>query len=654
MKKVCLLLCFTYSCLFLFSQTFENETYDWAANPKPFKPAMSDTGFNEIGLKDKRIIEIAIVNDMPIQLFIRHTTKFVNSNEAIERNNKISVPYNNETNIVTSKVRVIQPDGTVIELGSDDIKEAEDETSKRKYKYFAVRGLVLGSTIEQIFIKKSTPTLSGNTYDMQFQYPNRNASFAIIYPDNLVIETKSYAGFPEFKEDTSILKKMRKYVDSADIPALNKENYSNYSANVQRLSFKLSGNLATGKMNLYSFSKWGESIFNSLNPTLAKSDLKLIEKYLKTAQVNTGESEENQIRQIEAYVKKNKFVDDNTALKKVDMATLLNARALPKFEMTQLFCCLLNYLKISHQEVVTNDRFDEPFDPKFENYSHLQEFAIYLPKEDKYLAPTETFFRYPLIPNGWINNYGLFIKPIQLGDVTMGMTEKKIIHGLDYTYSVDTMNIRVDMTQDMLTPTYQYHLTYLGYAAQQFQPVFDFIPEEDKEKTRKEIVANYLGDKDEIKVTTENEGTDFFGFKPFIINAEIHSSKLTEKVGDQYLFKLGETIGRQMEMYQEGTRKLPIELENCHGYARTITVLLPDEYTVANLDKLNLSFKVMQEGKEVTAFNATYTVTGNVLQINNLEYYNTLSLPIEQYEAYKNVVNAAADFNKIVLVLNKK
>ena len=523
MKKVCLLFFFTCAFMLLFSQTFENENYDWAANPKPFKPAISDTGFNEIGLKDKRIVEIAIVNDAAVQLFIRHTIKFVNSNEAIERNNKISVPYTNETNIITSKVRVIQPDGTVIELGSDDIKEAEDETSKRKYKYFAVRGLVLGSVIEQVFIKKSTPTLSGSTYNMQFQFPNRNASFAIIYPDNLVIETKSYAGFPEFKEDTSIIKKMRKYVDSTDIPALNKENYSNYNANVQRLSYKLSGNLTTGKMNLYSFNKWGESIFNSLNPTLEKGDLKLLAKYLKTAQVNTNESEENQIRKLEAYVKKNKFVDDNADLKKADIATLLNTKVLPKFEMTKLFCCLLNCLKISHQEIVTNDRFDEPFDPKFESYSHLQEFAIYLPKEDKYLAPTDTFFRYPLIPDGWINNYGLYIKPIQLGDITMGITEKKMIHGLDYTYSVDTMNIRIDMTQDILTPTYNYRLTYMGYSAQQFQPVFDFIPEEDKEKTRKEIVANYVGDKDEIKLTTENEGIEFFGSKPFIINAEIHS-----------------------------------------------------------------------------------------------------------------------------------
>ena len=125
-------------------------------------------------------------------------------------------------------------------------------------------------------------------------------------------------------------------------------------------------------------------------------------------------------------------------------------------------------------------------------------------------------------------------------------------------------------------------------------------------------------------------------------------------VGDQYLFKLGETIGRQMEMYQEGTRKLPLELDNCHGYYRYITVILPEGYSVANLDKLNMSFKVMQDGKEVTAFNSTYTLTGNVLQITNLEYYNTLSLPIDQYEAYKNVVNAAADFNKIVLVLDKK
>jgi len=35
------------------------------------------------------------------------------------------------------------------------------------------------------------------------------------------------------------------------------------------------------------------------------------------------------------------------------------------------------------------------------------------------------------------------------------------------------------------------------------------------------------------------------------------------------------------------------------------------------------------------------------------EYYNTLFLPKSDYEDFKNVINAAADFNKVVLVFEK-
>lgn len=57
--------------------------------------------------------------------------------------------YNGNTEVLINKLRVIQPDGKIIEMTDDDIKEAEDE-KERKYKYFAVRGLVVGAVIERI------------------------------------------------------------------------------------------------------------------------------------------------------------------------------------------------------------------------------------------------------------------------------------------------------------------------------------------------------------------------------------------------------------------------------------------------------------------------------------------------------------------------
>ena len=148
-----ILVSFLFCCIqSTYSQQFENETYNWSSDPKPYSQVELDRNVNEIGLKDMRIVEIGMKGEVATQLTVLHTIKVVNSNEAIERNNKISVPYSSGSKILQSKVRVIQPNGKIIELDSSDIQEAQDETTKRKYKYLAVRGLLQGAILEQLFI----------------------------------------------------------------------------------------------------------------------------------------------------------------------------------------------------------------------------------------------------------------------------------------------------------------------------------------------------------------------------------------------------------------------------------------------------------------------------------------------------------------------
>ena len=45
---------------------------------------------------------------------------------------------------------------------------------------------------------------------------------------------------------------------------------------------------------------------------------------------------------------------------------------------------------------------------------------------------------------------------------------------------------------------------------------------------------------------------------------------------------------------------------------------------------------------------------GNVYKMKVVEFYKNIFVTNEQFEGFKNVVNAAADFNKIVLVLEEE
>ena len=108
-----------------------------------------------------------------------------------------------------------------------------------------------------------------------------------------------------------------------------------------------------------------------------------------------------------------------------------------------------------------------------------------------------------------------------------------------------------------------------------------------------------------------------------------------------------------MELYQENKRMMPVEIDYPHSYERKITILLPKGVTVKNLEKFNMNFKTDINNKTEAAFISNYKTQAEEIIIENTEYYNIINYPLEHFDSYKAVINAAADFNKIVLVLNK-
>ena len=107
-------------------------------------------------------------------------------------------------------------------------------------------------------------------------------------------------------------------------------------------------------------------------------------------------------------------------------------------------------------------------------------------------------------------------------------------------------------------------------------------------------------------------------------------------------------------MYQEKPRQLPIELPYPHALLRKIVLQIPDGYTIKNLQDINISV-VHKDGDEPTmGFVSKYQQNGNTVTIDIDENYKRIKYPLSQFEDFKKVINASADFNKVVLVLEKK
>jgi len=214
--------------------------------------------------------------------------------------------------------------------------------------------------------------------------------------------------------------------------------------------------------------------------------------------------------------------------------------------------------------------------------------------------------------------------------------------------------VRVDFKSNILSPKVDISRQMFGYYAQYFQPYYSYVTEEDKKKLTESIMEGFIPGMEIKDILVENAGKDYFGVKPLIAKSSFSGETIMENAGGKYLFKIGDLIGPQMEMYQKEERKQGVESNYNRLYHRVITFDIPEGYKIVNLDALNMDVYTEEKGERVINFTSKYTRAGNTITVVIDEYYKKLVFPLDQYENYRKVINAAADFNKITLVLEKK
>lgn len=635
-----------------FAQNYSFKNYDW--NEKETKIEIPENYKNEkeVILDRTEKIEIVVEGKTARQYHLLHEKIYINSDDAIERNNKIYIPFSLNENVLVNKARVILKNGNVINLDKKDIKEDIDQEKEMKYNYFAVNGLEKGAVIEKIYVLEERLELSGETIKMQDEYPIASLNFELIHPNHLIFKTKSYNGLSDPTIDSKKIENdIVISVSEKNIPALdNDEQYSNWALQLKLFRYKLDQNIYNGGKNLNNFKEFATNVYERLNPELDKKQLKSVEDFCKS--ISKSNDLQEQIWNIENKIKKtinyDKYIDSKETL-----SDIIGTKQANQTDILKLYLAVFKNFKIENNMVFTSNRYKVPFDKDFESYENLSEVLFYFPAIKKYLTPTEIEYRIPLFPNTIANNNGLFIKEKIFAGVAMGIGEIKFIEipGNDITH--DIMNITVDFTKDIENPLVTSSITFGGYSGLNFQPIKDFASKEQYKAFLKNIAENYTVETEYKSLTTENDGTEFVGKKPFVLNVTFDGKDLTQKAGENYLFSIGETIGKQMEFYQENKRTLPVEIDYPHSYTRNIKILLPKGATIKNLEKFVMDYKTQVNGKTEAGFISKFTQNGDEILVENAEYYNIINYPLDKFEEYKAVINAAADFNKIVIIVTK-
>jgi len=650
--KITFLILVILNSVMVFAQDYSFKNYDWKENETTFNIPDQYKNENEIIISKNIKIEIAVVGNNVKQYYLYHEKTFINSDDAIERNNKIYIPFSLNESVVENKARVILKNGKIISLDKNDIKEEIDEEKNIKYNYFAVTGLEKGAVIERFYILQENPELEGKTFKLQGQYPILDLNFELIFPKHLAFKTKSYNGLTNAKLDSEKLEgKSILSISEKDITTLkNDEEYSNWDTQLKIFRYKLDENLNNGSKNIYSYKKFATNIYDRLNTELDKKDLKSIDELCSN--ITKSNNLQEQIWNIENKIKKtisyNKYFDAKESL-----SDILKSKQANELDILKLYIAVFKNFQIENQIVFTSDRYKIPFDTDFESYENLEAILFYFPNIKKYITPTENEFRIPLFPAYLANNNGLFIKSKVFAGVAMGIGEINFIEipGSEITH--DVMEITVDFAKDIENPLITNKIAFGGYASLNLQPLKDFVSTDQFNDILKNIAKNYTDETEYKTLTTENDGLDNISKKPFTLTISFDGKDMIQKAGESYLFSVGKVIGKQMELYQKGKRMLPIEIDYPHSYLRKIKIIVPKGITVKNLDKFNMDFKTQINGKSEAAFISKYDKNGDEINVENSEFYNIINYPLEKFDEYKNVINAASDFNKIVLILNK-
>ena len=640
--------------LFITSTSFAQtvpffKSYNWELNPK-YTIESSDKDM--IAIKDKVVTEFIFENQNLIEYYLEHKILWLNSDDRIEEYTKVYLPSANDASQVVINVRIIKKTGEIIVLDKSRILGSENEKTGIKFNYFSIDAIEKGSIIEYYYVAKRHPKLQGAMVDIESDYDKQTLEFDLYAPSNLSFSFKSFNLETTVKKIENITEKTHWKFSAKDVKAVNKEDKAPYNASIGFIMYKLHENTANNAI-ITSYYNVAQNLFDFYYSTYSELEKKLIHKFAKNFKFDEDLKDENKARIIDLFIKENIYISENDS---ENLTNVLKTKTANETGVIKLYIALFEKFNVTHEMVLTSNRLLLKFDKDFEATNFLQEFLFYFPASKKYLSPSKFGTRFGFPPPYFMNNFGLFITGYDINGKRKAFSEVKFIEGIPASLSSDEMLIEVNFnTKDLTKNTIALERKLNGYYAMNLHPFMNLIqPNRINEVIDQYFVQNSDKNAKVLKREFINEDPSLFGVKPFVVKFNISSEYFVEKTGDKYLFKLGDLIGPQMEMQQEKKRILPLEAEFNRSYYRTIKIHIPEGYQISNLEDIIIKNSYATKDKELFIFDSYYTLEGDVLTVTADEHYRETFVAPEIFEAYRTVINSAADFNKVTLILEPK
>jgi hypothetical protein len=574
--------------------------------------------------------------------------------KGVEAFNKYTIPTSATRVISDIKARTILSSGKVIDVPTSAIRTVKNEKGNEEY-LFAMEGVEKGAEVEVMYTERKSFAVFGMEV-FQSVIPVLNAKYELIVTDKYSFTIKGYNGFPSPKDSIADYKHFYT-CESHNIEPIEEEEYGNADILRQRVDYKLSFARPENDGKPERKYTWNDLVENLHKKFLVftDKDLSIAKKYLKTLEVNEDDNELTKIRKIEQGLKTDISISEDIldpsfeTFQKIVEKKITTEDALARF----MFACF-TAADIHFELGLTASRYEYMIDPDLELWSALDEFIVYFPKQQQYLSPTRIYYRTPYFPHTLAANKGVFCHVVVDGKTVSTTPDIRELPALPETKSLSGLDANVVFDGEMV-PTVDLTHSYSGFLAVNMRPAFVLV-NKDKEK---DIIAEIMNIKAKPEDISEynvmHKGyKNFYKDSALTIYAKLTAPQLIEKAGPKYLFNVGVLLGPQQQLYKDEERKLPIDVSMMHTLPRKISIKIPQGYKVANPEALKINITdAPANGKPTMGFVSDYKINGDVLEININEYYGQLQYPKTMYPTFRKVINAAADFNKIVLILQK-
>src|SRR5450432_1586690 len=165
---------------------------EWSNEPALHQIDSKYNSESAVILLDKRRMEYVDESYGQTLVVYRTLHKIIrlNDDKGIASFNRIYLGVTDNSDIVDIRARTILPDGKVVEIDKENIKDLK-EADGNTYKIFAMEGLEKGCEVEYYYTYKRKPAWFGREM-MQGPFPVLEAQLQILAPERLIFEMKGY------------------------------------------------------------------------------------------------------------------------------------------------------------------------------------------------------------------------------------------------------------------------------------------------------------------------------------------------------------------------------------------------------------------------------------------------------------------------------